>query len=171
MQINNIKNKLYYGLSLLHRYKYKFNINTLVMLYFSFFHSHINYCSIIWGSTYHSNIKCIQILQNKCMRAIYKLDNKTNIDYIFLRHNILKFKDIINISIYKYMFRIYNNHYLHSSICKLFTYNCSLYTFRLNRTFLIPKIRFDHDTFSIRYKGAYLWNSLNTTMVVHIIFD
>ena len=83
MQINNIKNKLYYGLSLLHRYKYKFNINTLVMLYFSFFHSHINYCSIIWGSTYHSNIKCIQILQNKCMRAIYKLDNKTNIDYIF----------------------------------------------------------------------------------------
>ena len=41
------------------------------------------------------------------MRAIYKLDNKTNIDYIFVRHNILKFKDIINISIYKYMFRIY----------------------------------------------------------------
>ena len=54
MQINNIKNKLYYGLSLLPRYKYKFNINTLVMLYLSFFHSHINYCSIIWGSRYLS---------------------------------------------------------------------------------------------------------------------
>ena len=37
MQINNIKNKLYYGLCLLHRYKYKFNINTLVMLFFLFF--------------------------------------------------------------------------------------------------------------------------------------
>ena len=35
------------------------------------------------------------------MRAIYKLDNKTNIDYIFLRHKILKFKDIIN-----YLFKI-----------------------------------------------------------------
>ena len=34
------------------------------------------------------------------MRAIYKIDNKTNIDYIFLRHNILKFKDIINIYIF-----------------------------------------------------------------------
>ena len=75
MQINNIKNKLYYGLSLLYRYKYKFNINTLVMLYYYFFHSHINYYSIIWGSTYHSNIKCIQILQNKCLREIYKIDN------------------------------------------------------------------------------------------------
>ena len=56
------------------------------------------------------------------MRAIYKIDNKTNIDYIFLRHNILKYKDIINISIYKYMFRIYNKDYLHSSIFKLFTH-------------------------------------------------
>ena len=99
------------------------------------------------------------------MRAIYKLDNKTNIYYIFLRHNILKFKDIINISIYKCN-RIYNKHYLPSSISKLFTYNRSvgIYTFRLNRTFLIPKIRFDHEKFSIRYKGACVWNSLNTTI-------
>ena len=62
------------------------------------------------------------------------------------------------------MFRIYNKHYLHSSICKLFTYNRFLYTFRLNRTFLISKIRFDHEKFSIRYKGACLCNSLNTTI-------
>ena len=47
---------------------------------------------------------------------------------------------------------------------KSFTYNRSLYTFRLNRTLLIPKIIFDHEKFSIRYKGAYLWNSLNTTI-------
>ena len=62
MQINDIKNKLDCGLSILHRYKYKFNINTLVMLYFSFFHSHINYCSVIWGSSYPRNKKYIQIL-------------------------------------------------------------------------------------------------------------
>ena len=97
------------------------------------------------------------------MRAIYKLDNTTKVDYIFLRHNILKFKDVINISMYKYMFRIYNNQYLHSSICKLFTYNRSLYT-QLNRTFLIPKIRFDLIIFSIRNKGACLWNSLKETI-------
>ena len=62
------------------------------------------------------------------------------------------------------MFRIYNKHYLHSSICKLFIYNCSLYNFRLNRTFLLPKIRFYHEEFSICYKGACIWNSLNTTI-------
>ena len=62
------------------------------------------------------------------------------------------------------MFRIYNKNYLHSSMCKLFTYNFFFYTFRLDRTFLIPKIRFDHEKFSIRYKDACLWNSLNTTI-------
>ena len=88
------------------------------------------------------------------MKAIYKLDNKINIDNIFLRHNILKFKDIINISIYKYIFRIYNKHYLHSSICSSYL-----------PTFLIPKIIFYHEKFSIRYKCACLWNSLNTTIL------
>ena len=68
MQINNIKNKLYYGLSLLHRYKYKFNINTLDMniyiyIYiFSFCHSYINYYSIIWGSSYPKYMYGINIL-------------------------------------------------------------------------------------------------------------
>ena len=54
------------------------------------------------------------------------------------------------------MFRIYNKHYLHSSICKLFTHNCSLYTFQLNRIFLIPKIRCDHEIYSFRYKGLFM---------------
>ena len=62
------------------------------------------------------------------------------------------------------MFRIYNKHYLHSSICKLFTHNFSFYTYLLNIEFLIPKIRFEHEKFSIRYKGACLWNSLNETI-------
>ena len=50
---------------------------------------------------------------------------------------------------------------MHCSICKLFTHNCSFDTFRLNKTFLIPKIRLDHEKFNIRYKCAYIWNSLN----------
>ena len=63
------------------------------------------------------------------------------------------------------MFRIYNKLYLYRSICKLlFTNNCSFYTFRINRKFLISNIRFYHEKFSIRYKGACLWNSLNATI-------
>ena len=64
------------------------------------------------------------------MRAIYKLDNKTNIDYIFLRHNILKFKDIINISIYKYMFRIYNKR-IYKVACLWNSLNTTIYAYHL----------------------------------------
>ena len=71
------------------------------------------------------------------------------------------------------MFRIYNKHYLHSSICKLFinryTYNCSLYTFRLNRIFLIPKIRFDHEKFSRYLLQRRIF--MEFFKYNHIIFD
>ena len=188
MQINNIKNKLYYGISLLHRYKYKFNINTLVMLYFSFFHSHINYCSIILGSTYHSNIKCIQILQNKCMRAIYKLDNKTNIDYILLRHNILKFKDIIiypfiNICleyITSIIYIVQCVSYLPIGYYIVFTYylpTCSLYNYNINldtffiynkdkTRFILPLMKTTKFQNTIFFKGPKYYNNIMSNNIL-----
>ena len=54
---NNIKNnKHYYRLSLLHRYTYKFNFNTLVMIYLYFVNSNIKYCFVIRISTFPRNI-------------------------------------------------------------------------------------------------------------------
>ena len=50
--------------------------------------------------SFASNIKCIQILQDKCPRCIYKLNNKTNVDSKYIRDKILKFDDIINLTIY-----------------------------------------------------------------------
>ena len=155
-QIISVKNKLLYGLSVLHRFKFKFNNSTLMKLYHSFFHSHLNYCSIIWGSTYKSNIKCIQTLQNKCLRAIYRLDNMTNVDHLYVKHNILKFDDIVNVAIYKYMYKVYNSLWLHKSIANLFSFNTPLYTLRTKPTFLIPQIKCDNDKFSIQYKGSHL---------------
>ena len=36
-------------------------------IYYSLFHSHLHYCSILWGNTYFSNIKCITIYTNRPM--------------------------------------------------------------------------------------------------------
>ena len=50
MQIINSTNKRYYSLSLLHRYTYKFNINTYYL--FLYVYSHINNYYVIWRSNY-----------------------------------------------------------------------------------------------------------------------
>ena len=65
-------------------------------IYYSLFHRNLHYCSILWGNTYFSNIKCITILQNRYLRSIYYLNNRTNIDHIYIHKRILKFNDIID---------------------------------------------------------------------------
>ena len=54
------------------------------------------------GNTYFSNIKCITILQNRCIRSIYYLHNRTNIDHIYIHKRILKCNDIIDVTMYMY---------------------------------------------------------------------
>ena len=50
---------------------------------------------------YLSNIQCITILQNRYLREIYYLNNRTNIDNIYIHKRILEFNDIIDLNIYK----------------------------------------------------------------------
>ena len=71
-------------------------------------------------------------------------------------YTILKFKDVINISINKYMFRIYTNNYFKNQFINYLLIIAPIILFR--------KIYLDHEKFCIRYKGAYLCNSLNETI-------
>ena len=62
---------------------------------------------------YTSNIQYMTILQNRCLRAIYQIHNITNIDNIYIHKHVLKFKDIIDLNIYKYMYKAWYNHNIH----------------------------------------------------------
>ena len=119
-QIINIKSKLNRYISLINRLKSKLNRESLMNIYYSLFHIYFHYCSVLWGNTYFSNIKCITILKNIYLRAIYYLNNSTNIDHIYIHKRILKFKDIIDLNIYKYMYKVWYNHNIHPQIIKLF---------------------------------------------------
>ena len=89
-------------------------------IYYSLFHSNLHYCSILWGNTYFSNIKCITILQNRWLRSIYYLHNRTNIDHIYIQKRIIKFNDIIDLNIYKYMYKAwYKIIYIHKLLSYL----------------------------------------------------
>ena len=160
-QIHNIKNKLNRCISLINRLKSKFNRESLMNIYYSLFHSHLHYCSILWGNTYFSNIKCITILQNRCLRSIYYLHNRTNIDHIYIHKRILKFNDIIDLNIYKYMYKAWYNNNIHPQIIKLFNKKKTIYSLRSTNEFVVPNISRCYDKFCIGYKGPLLWNSLS----------
>ena len=56
----------------------------------------------------------------------------------------ITFDDIINLTIYKYMFKTVNNKSLHSSINTIFHLNSPLYALRSNIIFKIPKLTYLH---------------------------
>ena len=66
--------KLPRAVGILHRLKFIFPHKILLILYFSLFHSYFFYGTSIWDSNYKPEWKQVQILQNKAIRAIYKLE-------------------------------------------------------------------------------------------------
>ena len=77
------------------------NKKSLLSIYYSLFHSHLQYFTDLWVNTYMSNMQCITILQNIFIRVIYYLNNRTNIGNIYIHKLIIKFKDIIYLNTYE----------------------------------------------------------------------
>ena len=81
------------------------NKQNLIALYYTFFYSHILYGILVWGSVSETEIKPIQILQNKVLRIINKSTwkDRVTINALHISLNILKIADIYNFELSKFM--------------------------------------------------------------------
>ena len=63
------------------------DINTLMKIYYAFFHSIISYGIIAWGGVYKTTLTLLQNIQTKILEVINKnhfsLENPLNIKQIF----------------------------------------------------------------------------------------
>ena len=68
-QINYVATQICRAIAILNKVKHKFDIKTLILLYNSFFYSHLNYCVYIWGNTFLSSLLKITIIKRalKCI--------------------------------------------------------------------------------------------------------
>ena len=82
------------------------NKQNLLALYYTFFYSHILYGILGWGSVSETEIKPIQILQNKVLRIINKSTwkDRVTINALHKSLNILKIADIYNFEVSKFMY-------------------------------------------------------------------
>ena len=70
-------------------------IKTCLQIYYAIFYSHLIYGCCVWGLTSEENLSKIEILQKKCIRIIYFSDLRGHTE-LFVTHNVLKFREIIN---------------------------------------------------------------------------
>ena len=91
--IDNICNKLNCRVAMIQRIRYFLSSHHLSSLYYAFIQPFIDYCILIWGHSFASNLNRIQKLQNRAARII------TN-SYDFNISGLTIFKDLnwLNVS-------------------------------------------------------------------------
>ena len=65
-----------------------FNHETLSTLYYTFVYPYLHRCIHVWGRAYNAHLKDICVSQTKIIRIINVIPPRTNIDHLYIQHNI-----------------------------------------------------------------------------------
>ena len=103
--IRSCKKRISSGLYALNTAKQFVSEAHLRTLYFSLMHSHITYGILLWGTTYQKYLHPLEILQKKAIRIITRSPYNAHTAELFKRLNILKFHDLVNFEIEKFMYQ------------------------------------------------------------------
>ena len=82
------------NIGVINRVKYFLNKQSLILLYNSLVLPYINYCCLVWGFTFQTYIRKIEILQKRIIRIIDDKHRLAHADPIFRSLNMLKVMDI-----------------------------------------------------------------------------
>ena len=96
--------KLSKTVGIIYRVKTYLPRKVLVQLYYSLVYPYLTYCVNIWGSTYDTHLKPIEILQKKILRLITNSSYYAHTTPIFQELNILKLCDIYKFHAALFMF-------------------------------------------------------------------
>lgn len=149
--IKELVKKLRFVLYTFYHLKNKISLSFLKTLYFSWFHSLINYGVIIWGGEYISNLQPIISIQNK----IFKILNTQPFPNNFRTLKILPFRHNAYFHIILYIFR-------HKCLCD---FRESTYNTRLLQTYQIPKFSKDIYSKHFYYLAPKLFNALPPNLI------
>ena len=81
--INYISAKVSKSLFILNRLVNKFNMKSLLSIYYSLVYPHLNYCNLIWGNASKSLIHDLFLLQKRAIRIVSRASYRCHTDILF----------------------------------------------------------------------------------------
>ena len=165
--IASVATKISRNIGIMGRAKHLLSARELIMLYNTLVLPHLNYCVAIWGKNYPTNIKKLKLLQKRAVRIIDKKPYLYPTNSLFIKHNILKFDDIVKEQCIMILLAYVKNT-LPSPILKLFEYKeCSIT--RQSYHFATPLALSNYRLFSLSCNAPRVWNKIVGSMFKHII--
>ena len=121
------------------------NIIIIIIIY-----PYLIYCNLVWGNTFESHLKPLQVLQKKALRVINSLPYNSHTNDSFHSNQILKLKDINTYFQSIYMYKSDRDSFLPSH-----SYNTR------NRSNLNPTFqRLTTTQRSLSHSAPAVWNGL-----------
>ena len=132
--------------------------NTLQTLYNSLFLPYINYCNIIWASTFTSHLEPLYLIQKKIVRIISFSSPRTHTKPLFLKLKFLPVHSIFKFQISCFVFSHINN-LLPTPLSSLFFFNYEHHDYSTRSKFNLHKY-FLRYHFSVRSQAPTIWNNI-----------
>ena len=96
--VNFIAGTISKSVGLLYKAKYYLPSKSLLTLYYALIYPYLTYCSLIWASTYVTDLQQIYLLQKRAVRTISKADYKASSKPLFANLKILDVFSIYTLS-------------------------------------------------------------------------
>lgn len=135
----------------------------LRLIYFSLFHSHVDYLCSIWGQTHSCYLRPIQVLQNRALKIVHGLPSMTSTvslysDYV---RNVLPIRGICELQIVRLVRQIMNGEVFHHTS---FSVRDSIQSLRDALRVGSPSVRTVLGARQISYAGPGHFNQLPIEM-------
>lgn len=158
--IDHLKTATAFGIRALLKARNYFPTHTLLSLYFSFIHSHLNYGIIAWGNTYKYILHSVQHIQNQALRIISNSTVYYSSTLLQRKFNVLSINCLFNYNIAVTLFKLLNHQLSFEFIDNQYLRNPNPTRFACQRNFLLPTVYTDYGKRSAHFASISLWNTL-----------
>ncbi len=154
--VSHLSNKISKSIGIIRKSSFFLIKTSLLTLYYSMIYPYLQYCNIVWASTYASNLSRLVILQKRVVRIINNSRYDSHTNSIFKNLRIIKFHDICKLQTGQFMF-LYENNILPENFENMFKLNKEVHNYdtRSAYEFHIETPRTNLRQFSIKYRDHF----------------
>lgn len=161
--IDGIIVKLSRAVGIMYKLKFFVPAPALRSVYYSLFHSYIQYGLLAWNTASKTALAKIGVLQNKAIRILAGLPPSVSASSAYKDLKILKLADIRTLEIAKLMHQFENDR-LPAAFRAYFTQQSAVHNYTTRSAskgaYYVPRFSNSRTKGSIKYIGVKVWNSI-----------
>ena len=137
--------------------------NLIRTIYYACVYSRIQYGLEVYGMCSKTNLKSLQVIQNKLLRVLAKKDRYYNSNQLHKDFDLLNIEEARNMLILKFVYNCVNGQPV-EVFQDYFTLQTHLHFTRQSGHLRRSRINTEYGRSTIQYTGASLWNKLPETL-------